>query len=258
MAAAARQVPCAVAELPRQVRDELVRRLRHEGRPFVMDDVQVVKEPMLKRAVTASALGNCMEWFDFGVYSYLAATLGKVFYPGASDAAQLLASFATFAAAFVVRPLGGLFFGPLGDKLGRQKVLATTMILMACGTFMIGFIPSYATIGIAAPVLLLFARPLGVIGLYMRLKLEESPAFQQQLDEQTNWSPNGRPAGTSSARSSGATGAPCWSVSGWCCCTTSPTTWSPAICRPTRRKCCTGTAPRPTCWCSSAWCGSSC
>ncbi|MDJ1133109.1 MFS transporter [Streptomyces iconiensis] len=256
-ATAAKQVPRAVAALPRQVRDELVRRLRRKGGAFTEGDVQVVKEPMLKRAVTASALGNCMEWFDFGVYSYLAAVIGKVFYPGASDAAQLLASFATFAAAFVVRPLGGLFFGPLGDKVGRQKVLATTMILMACGTFMIGFIPSYATIGLAAPVLLLFARmlqgfstggeyggattfiaeyspdrrrgflgswldfgtftgyalgsalvtllnflltesemiswgwripflvagPLGIIGLYMRLKLEESPAFQQQLDE---------------------------------------------------------------------------
>ncbi|WP_425576099.1 MFS transporter [Streptomyces axinellae] len=256
-AAAARQVPRAVAELPRQVRDELMRRLRHKGGPFTKSDVQVVKEPMLKRAVTASALGNCMEWFDFGVYSYLAADLGRVFYPGASGAAQLLASFATFAAAFVVRPLGGLFFGPLGDKVGRQKVLATTMILMACGTFMIGFIPGYATIGTAAPALLLFARmlqgfstggeyggattfiaefspdrrrgflgswldfgtfvgysmgsalvtllnflltdsemigwgwrvpflvagPLGIIGLYMRLKLEESPAFQKQLDE---------------------------------------------------------------------------
>lgn len=252
-----KQVPRAVAELPRQVRDELVRRLRRKGSAFTKDDVQVVKEPMLKRAVTASALGNCMEWFDFGVYSYLAATLGKVFYPDASGPAQLLASFATFAAAFVVRPLGGLFFGPLGDRIGRQKVLATTMIMMACGTFVIGFIPSYHTIGLAAPVLLLLARmlqgfstggeyggattfiaeyspdrrrgflgswldfgtfvgyalgsalvtllnflltesemlswgwrlpflvagPLGIIGLYMRLKLEESPAFQQQLDE---------------------------------------------------------------------------
>ncbi|MEU6553496.1 MFS transporter [Streptomyces sp. NPDC046915] len=246
-----------VAKLPRQVRDDLTRRLRRNRRAFRKEDVQVIEPPLLRRAVGASALGNCMEWFDFGVYSYLAATIGKVFFPGASPAAQVISSFATFAAAFVVRPLGGLVFGPLGDRLGRQKVLATTMIMMAVGTFAIGLIPAYGTIGIAAPVLLLLARmvqgfstggeyggattfvaeyspdrrrgflsswldfgtfvgyalgsalvtllnlmltdaqmlswgwripfliagPLGVIGLYMRLKLEESPAFQQQLDE---------------------------------------------------------------------------
>ncbi|GEK01808.1 MULTISPECIES: MFS transporter [unclassified Streptomyces] len=251
------RTPRAVAELPRQVREELARRLRRNRRAFRKDDVQIVEPPLLRRAVGASALGNCMEWFDFGVYSYLAATIGKVFFPGASPAAQVISSFATFAAAFVVRPLGGLVFGPLGDRIGRQKVLATTMIMMAVGTFAIGIIPGYATIGIAAPVLLLLARmvqgfstggeyggattfvaeyspdrrrgflsswldfgtfvgyalgsalvtalnlmltdaqmlswgwrvpfliagPLGVIGLYMRLKLEESPAFQQQLDE---------------------------------------------------------------------------
>ncbi|MFI6035140.1 MFS transporter [Streptomyces sp. NPDC051315] len=246
----------ASTHLPEQVRRDLVHRLRRNKRAFRQDDVQVVERPLLRRAVGASALGNCMEWFDFGVYSYLAATIGKVFFPGASPAAQLISSFATFAAAFVVRPLGGLVFGPLGDRLGRQKVLATTMIMMAVGTFAIGLIPGYATIGVAAPILLLVARmvqgfstggeyggattfvaeyspdrrrgylsswldfgtfvgyalgsalvtglnlaltddqmldwgwripfliagPLGVIGLYMRLKLEESPAFQQQLD----------------------------------------------------------------------------
>ncbi|MFF8908568.1 MFS transporter [Streptomyces olivaceoviridis] len=252
-----RRVPGAVARLPRQVREELTRRLRRKRGAFRPDDVQVVEPPLLRRAVGASALGNCMEWFDFGVYSYLAATIGKVFFPGASPAAQVISSFATFAAAFVVRPLGGLVFGPLGDRIGRQKVLATTMIMMAAGTFAIGVIPGYSTIGLAAPVLLLLARmvqgfstggeyggattfvaeyspdrrrgflsswldfgtftgyalgsalvtllnlaltdeqmlswgwrvpfliagPLGVIGLYMRLRLEESPAFQQQLDE---------------------------------------------------------------------------
>ncbi|MFF1546102.1 MFS transporter [Streptomyces sp. NPDC058291] len=252
-----RSGPIEIAGLPTQVRQDLTRRLRRNKRPFRDEDVQVVESPLLRRAVGASALGNCMEWFDFGVYSYLAATIGKVFFPGASPAAQVLSSFATFAAAFVVRPLGGLVFGPLGDRLGRQKVLATTMIMMAAGTFAIGLIPSYATIGIAAPILLLLFRmlqgfstggeyggattfvaeyspdrrrgflsswldfgtfvgyalgsalvtllnlalsdaemlswgwrvpfliagPLGVIGLYMRLKLEESPAFQQQLDE---------------------------------------------------------------------------
>lgn len=113
---------------------------------------------LVKRAVKAAALGNAMEWFDFGVYSYLAVTLGKVFFPSGSPTAQLLSTFGAFAAAFLVRPLGGLVFGPLGDRVGRQKVLALTMIMMAVGTFAIGLIPSYATIGVAAPALLLVAR----------------------------------------------------------------------------------------------------
>lgn len=246
-----------VTDMPRQAREEMARRVRRHKRALRKEDVHVVEPPLLRRAVGASALGNCMEWFDFGVYSYLAAIIGKVFFPGASPSVQVLSSFAAFAAAFVVRPLGGLVFGALGDRLGRQKVLATTVLMMAIGTFAIGLIPSYATIGIAAPVLLLVARmvqgfstggeyggattfvaeyspdrrrgflsswldfgtfvgyalgsalvtllhflltdaemvawgwrlpfliaaPLGVIGLYMRLKLEETPAFQRQLDE---------------------------------------------------------------------------
>lgn len=150
--------PAAATGLPPQVRQELTRRLRRSRRVLREEDVQIVEPPLLRRAVGASALGNCMEWFDFGVYSYLAATIGKVFFPGASPGAQVISSFATFAAAFVVRPLGGLVFGPLGDRIGRQKVLATTMIMMAVGTFAIGLIPGYKTLGIAAPILLLLAR----------------------------------------------------------------------------------------------------
>ncbi|GAA0983338.1 MFS transporter [Nocardiopsis tropica] len=113
-----------------------------------------------RKAVTAAAIGNATEWYDFGVYSYLAVTIGLVFYPSQSQGVQLIATFTTFAAAFLVRPLGGLFFGPLGDRIGRKQVLAFTMLLMAVSTFSIGLIPSAATIGIAAPVLLLVARML--------------------------------------------------------------------------------------------------
>lgn len=84
----------------------------------------------------------------------IAVTLGKVFFPSSSPAAQLLATFGTFAAAFLVRPLGGMVFGPLGDRIGRKRVLAMTMIMMAVGTFCIGLIPSYDSIGVMAPVLL--------------------------------------------------------------------------------------------------------
>jgi MHS family proline/betaine transporter-like MFS transporter len=108
--------------------------------------------------VKAAALGNAMEWFDFGIYSYLAATLGHVFFPSGSDTVQLLSSFAAFAVAFLVRPLGGMVFGPMGDKVGRKTVLALTMILMAIGTVAIGLIPAYDTIGFWSPVLLLLFR----------------------------------------------------------------------------------------------------
>ncbi|MEM5325354.1 glycine betaine/L-proline transporter ProP [Paraburkholderia sp. JHI2823] len=125
---------------------------------LTVDDITIVDQGLLKRAVGAMALGNAMEWFDFGVYSYLAVTLGQVFFPSSSASAQLIATFGTFAAAFLVRPIGGIVFGPLGDRIGRQRVLAMTMIMMACGTFAIGLIPSYHSIGIAAPALLLVAR----------------------------------------------------------------------------------------------------
>ncbi|MFB7457892.1 glycine betaine/L-proline transporter ProP [Streptomyces sp. NPDC056188] len=118
----------------------------------------VTDPALVRRAVRAAALGNAMEWFDFGVYSYIAVTLGKVFFPSGNPTTQLLSTFGAFAAAFLVRPLGGMVFGPLGDRIGRQKVLAFTMIMMAVGTFAIGLIPSYATIGVGAPLLLLAAR----------------------------------------------------------------------------------------------------
>ncbi|MER6404514.1 glycine betaine/L-proline transporter ProP [Streptomyces viridosporus] len=118
----------------------------------------VTDPALVRRAVKAAALGNAMEWFDFGIYSYLAVTLGKVFFPSGDPTAQLLSAFGAFAAAFLVRPLGGMVFGPLGDRVGRQKVLALTMVMMAAGTLAIGLIPSYATIGVGAPILLLAAR----------------------------------------------------------------------------------------------------
>ncbi|MEU2075246.1 glycine betaine/L-proline transporter ProP [Streptomyces sp. NPDC013489] len=123
-------------------------------------DITVTDEAAVKRAVKAASLGNAMEWFDFGIYAYLAVTLGHVFFPSGNDTVQLLSSFATFAVAFLVRPLGGMVFGPMGDRLGRKKVLALTMILMAVGTFAIGLIPSYASIGFWAPVLLILFRML--------------------------------------------------------------------------------------------------
>ncbi|WP_407562318.1 MFS transporter [Streptomyces sp. 184] len=123
-----------------------------------LSDITVTEEPEIRRAVRAAALGNAMEWFDYGIYAYLAVTLGNVFYSGAGDGTRTMLSLATFAVSFAVRPLGGAFFGPLGDRVGRKKVLALTMMLMAAATFSIGLIPSYDTIGLWAPALLILAR----------------------------------------------------------------------------------------------------
>ncbi|MBC2877003.1 MULTISPECIES: MFS transporter [Streptomyces] len=232
-------------------------------------DVTVTDERLVRRAVKAAALGNAMEWFDFGVYSYLAVTIGDVFFPSGDGAVRLLSSLATFAVAFLVRPLGGLFFGPLGDRVGRKRVLALTMVLMAAGTFAIGLIPSYAAVGFWSPVLLivfrmlqgfstggeyggastfiaeyapdkrrgyygsflefgtlagyvgaaglvtvmstwlggdgmrewgwrvpfLVAGPLGLVGLYLRLRLEDTPAFRKLAEEPTARTATREPAG---------------------------------------------------------------
>jgi MFS transporter, MHS family, proline/betaine transporter len=133
-------------------------RLRRRNPPLRRDDITVTDEVSVRRAVKAAALGNAMEWFDFGIWGYLAITLGHVFFPPGNDTAQLLSSFATFAVAFFIRPVGGAVFGPLGDRIGRKHVLALTMILMAISTFAIGLIPSFASIGWWATGLLVLFR----------------------------------------------------------------------------------------------------
>lgn len=229
-------------------------------KPLHINDITIIDDTKLKKAITAAALGNAMEWFDFGVYGFVAYALGQVFFPGANPSVQMIAALATFSVPFLVRPLGGVFFGRLGDKIGRQKVLAITIIIMSVSTFCIGLIPAYATIGIWAPILLLSAKlaqgfsvggeysgaaifvaeyspdrkrgfmgswldfgsiagfvlgavvvvlienivgqehfldwgwripffiaaPLGIIGLYLRHALEETPTFQQHVEKMEN------------------------------------------------------------------------
>lgn len=115
-------------------------------------------QPVLRRAIAASAIGNATEWFDYGVYAYTAVYLGNAFFPSADHTASTLGSLLVFAVSFLIRPLGGLVWGPLGDRIGRQKVLATTILLMAGSTFLVGLLPSYAVLGVGAPVLLVLLR----------------------------------------------------------------------------------------------------
>ena len=231
---------------------------RFRKRRLRVEDVTVVERPMLRKAVGGSVVGNGMEWFDFGIYGYLAVTMGQLFFARGAEGEGLLGSLAVFAVSFLARPIGGLVFGRLGDRIGRQRTLAATMIMMAASTFAIGLLPTYAAIGGWATLLLVLCRllqgfstggeyagattfvseyapdkrrgflasildtgsylgfalgaavvsmlqvvlgnetmlewgwrvpfllagPLGLIGLYFRMRIEESPAFQAAQDAQ--------------------------------------------------------------------------
>lgn len=218
-----------------------------------------VSPQTLRKVIIAAGIGNFVEWFDFAVYGFLATTIAQQFFPSGDASAALLKTFAVFAVAFAFRPLGGIFFGMLGDRIGRKRTLAMTILLMAGATTLIGLLPTYAAIGVAAPVLLslircaqgfsaggeyagacaylmehapsdkrawygsfvpvstfsafaaaavvayaleaslsaeamgswgwrlpfLIAAPLGLVGLYLRWKLDETPAFQAVKEEHT-------------------------------------------------------------------------
>jgi predicted MFS family arabinose efflux permease len=121
--------------------------------------------PSAKLVITASSLGTVFEWYDFFVYGILAALLGKLFFPAGDATAATLASLAAFGAGFGVRPLGALLFGWFGDRLGRKVTFLVTITLMGFATAAIGFLPTFAAAGIAAPVLLVLLRLLQGLAL---------------------------------------------------------------------------------------------
>ena len=112
----------------------------------------------IRRAVAGASIGNAVEWFDFAIYGFLATFIAGQFFPAGDETAALLNTFAIFAAAFFMRPLGGFVFGPLGDRIGRQRVLALVILLMSAATLGIGLLPTYGAIGVLAPLLLLVLR----------------------------------------------------------------------------------------------------
>jgi MHS family proline/betaine transporter-like MFS transporter len=118
---------------------------------------EVVPASLLHRAIAASAIGNATEWFDYGIYAYGVSYISAAIFPGTTAEATLFA-LATFAISFLVRPLGGLFWGPMGDQLGRKTVLAWTILTMAGATFCVGLIPSFADVGWYAPFALIVLR----------------------------------------------------------------------------------------------------
>lgn len=111
-----------------------------------------------RKVLGAAAAGNLVEWYDFAVYGYVTTALAANFFPSGDKTASLLATLATFAVAFVMRPVGAMLFGSLGDRLGRRTILAMVISLMAVSTFVMGLLPTYASIGVFAPILLVVVR----------------------------------------------------------------------------------------------------
>ena len=111
-----------------------------------------------RRAAVAGLIGTTVEVYDFAAYAFLVVYTAPLFFPSLDPAAAVLSSLAVFAAGFVARPLGGVFFGRLGDRWGRRKTLLVTVVLMGSATFLLGAIPTHAMIGVWAPVLLVLAR----------------------------------------------------------------------------------------------------
>lgn len=111
-----------------------------------------------RRVLVAGSIGNFVEWFDIGIYGTLSSVIAGNFFAHGDRTAALLSTFAIFAVGFAVRPLGGLYFGPLGDRIGRNRTLAITVIITSASTFAIGVLPTYATAGALAPLLLVLAR----------------------------------------------------------------------------------------------------
>ncbi|MFE7170012.1 MFS transporter [Streptomyces sp. NPDC057616] len=112
----------------------------------------------LRRSVAAGAVGVFVHWFDWAAYAYLASTVATVFFPSEDSTTGLLAVFGVFAVSFGIRPVGAMVFGPLGDRIGRKRTLTLVIFMMSGATLTIGLLPGYASIGVAAPVLLVVLR----------------------------------------------------------------------------------------------------
>jgi MHS family proline/betaine transporter-like MFS transporter len=114
--------------------------------------------PSFKRNAIGGVVGNALEWYDFALFGYFAPVIGTLFFPSDDATASTIKAFGVFAAGYLMRPLGGIIFGHLGDRLGRKRALEVSVIMMALPTTAIGLVPTHAAIGIAAPVILILLR----------------------------------------------------------------------------------------------------
>ena len=111
-----------------------------------------------RRVIAAGAIGNVLEWYDFSIYGYFAVAIGRTFFPKEDPVAQILSAFGVFAIGYLMRPLGGALVGHIGDKFGRRAALTFSVTAMALPTFLVGVLPGYDVLGVAAPILLTLLR----------------------------------------------------------------------------------------------------
>ncbi|MFD2757856.1 MFS transporter [Gulosibacter faecalis] len=134
----------------------------HDELPPITKEIDLtpIQKKLARKSVAGSALGNAIEWFDYGIYGYLVTYIAANFFTFGDDAGAwpTIFAFLTFALSFLVRPLGGIILGPLGDRVGRQKVLVLTIILISGATAAIGFLPTFEAVGFLAPILLVLLR----------------------------------------------------------------------------------------------------
>src|SRR4029453_13652044 len=154
----------------------------------------------IKPVILASFIGTAIEWYDFFLYGTAAALVfNKLFFPNVSPLAGTLSAFGTFAVGFVARPVGGIIFGHFGDRIGRKSMLIYSLLIMGIATFIIGLLPTYESIGIWAPLLLVtmrFAQGIGVGGEWggaVLMAVEHSPSGRRGLSG--SWPQMGVPAG---------------------------------------------------------------
>src|SRR5262245_40688915 len=114
---------------------------------------QIVSSAEERKVIFASSLGTVFEWYDFYLYAVLAPFFAKLFFPPGNDTAALLSAFVTYAAGFLVRPFGAIVFGRIGDLVGRKYTFLITIAVMGASTFLVGVLPTFNTIGWAAPTL---------------------------------------------------------------------------------------------------------
>jgi MFS transporter, MHS family, proline/betaine transporter len=123
-----------------------------------MDAVPTLNSAQTRRVVAAGIIGNVLEWYDFAIYGYFAAQIGRQFFPHEDAVAQLLSAFGVFALGYLMRPVGGALIGHIGDRFGRRAALTFSIASMAIPTFLIGLLPGYVTLGLFAPVALTVLR----------------------------------------------------------------------------------------------------
>ncbi|SAK77026.1 membrane protein [Caballeronia glebae] len=164
----------------------MIDRANAVANPYAASDSPRVSSKT-SRAVTAAVVGNILEWFDFGTYAFLATVIAKVMFPTGDDFAAMLGTFGAFGLGFAARPFGAIVFGWLGDKKGRKWTLTFVMPLMAAATLFMALLPTYASIGIWAPILLIAARMLqgisvgGELGNAVAFLVEWAPPNKRGL-----------------------------------------------------------------------------